>query len=172
MKLIIRQEQPADVGDIYELNKIAFGQDNEARLVELIRKGNGFIPELSLVTVAEDKIVGYILFSKIFIVSGDNRHETLALAPMAVHPKWQKQGVGAKLITQGLQAAKDLGYTSVIVLGHELYYPRFGFLPAARWNIKAPIDLPANVFMAIELVPNGLANISGTVEYPVEFSTI
>jgi predicted N-acetyltransferase YhbS len=172
MKILIRPEQPSDTDEIYELNKTAFGQDNEARLVDLIRKGQGFIPELSLVAISENKIIGYILFSKVFIVNGDNRHETLALAPMAVNPKWQKQGIGAKLITQGLQAAKDLGYTSAIVLGHELYYPRFGFLPATKWNIKAPIDLPANVFMAIELVPNGLANISGTVEYPVEFSTI
>ena len=172
MKLSIRPEQPSDIAGIHELNKTAFGQDNEANLVDLLRESEHFVPELSLVAIADAGIIGYILFSKVTIANGDNRHQTLALAPIAIHPAFQKQGIGSKLITQGLQLARELGFTSVIVLGHEQYYPRFGFLPASRWGIRPPIDVPSNVFMAIELVPGSLANISGIVEYPVEFSTI
>ena len=76
------------------------------------------------------------------------------------------------MITQGLESARELGFGSVIVLGHEHYYPKFGFLPASRWGIRAPIDVPDNVFMAMELKPGSLNNISGVVEYPVEFSAI
>jgi putative acetyltransferase len=172
MKISIRAEHLSDIPDIHELNKMAFGQDNEANLVDLLRESEHFVPELSLVAVADDIIVGYILFSKVSIVNGDSRHETLALAPIAIHPAHQKKGIGGKLITHGLQLAQELGYRSVIVLGHELYYPKFGFVSASRWGINAPIDVPSNVFMAIELVPGSLTNVSGTVEYPVEFSTI
>jgi len=172
MNITVRPEQQADIDDIYELNKLAFGQDNEARLVGLLRSAPGYVPGLSLVASAENALVGHILFSKIFVVSGDARHETLALAPMSVHPRYQKQGVGARLITQGLESARDMGFGSVVVLGHEHYYPKFGFVPASRWGIRAPIDVPDDVFMAIELLPGSLKNISGIVEYPVEFSAI
>jgi putative acetyltransferase len=172
MIITVRPEQQADVDDIYELNKLAFGQENEARLVDLLRTAPGYVPGLSLVATADNSLVGHILFSKIFVVSGDARFETLALAPMSVHPAYQKKGVGARLITQGLESARDIGFGSVVVLGHEHYYPRFGFLPASRWGIRAPIDVPDNVFMAMELIPGSLNNVTGVVEYPVEFSTI
>jgi putative acetyltransferase len=172
MNITVRPEQQVDIDDIYELNKLAFGQENEARLVDLLRTAPGYVPGLSLVATAENALVGHILFSKIFVVSGDARHETLALAPMSVRPGFQKQGVGARLITQGLESARDMGFGSVLVLGHEHYYPKFGFVPASRWGIRPPIDVPDDVFMAIELVPGSLNNVSGIVEYPVEFSAI
>ena len=172
MIITVRPEQQADIDDIYELNKLAFGQENEARLVDLLRSGEGYVPGLSIVAAADNALVGHILFSKIFVVSGDARYETLALAPMAVRPGFQKQGVGGRLITAGLQSARELGFGSAIVLGHEHYYPKFGFVPASRWSIRAPIDVPDNVFMAIELLPGSLRNVSGVVEYPVQFSAV
>lgn len=178
MHISIRPELPTDLQEITTLNKLAFGQDNEALLVESLRESDNFIHDLSLVAIIKDEqsgsatIAGYIMFTKIVIINGDARYTTLALAPIAVHPAFQKQGIGAKLITTGLHKATVMGFHSVIVLGHEHYYPRFGFLPAARWGIRAPFDVPEEVFMAKELVPGGLNNISGTVEYPVAFSTM
>jgi len=172
MNINIRPEMQEDIPDIFELNQLVFGQDTEARLVDHVREGHNFIPALSLVALSDDKIVGYLLFSKIAIQNGDARYESLALAPMVVHPAWRKQGIGSKLLAHGLQTATDLGYTSVMVLGHEYYYPKFGFVPAAKWNIKAPVDVPSEVFMALELVPNALKNVSGIVEYPIEFSVM
>lgn len=172
MNISIRPEQSADIDEIYELNNIVYGQDKESRLVDYVRHGSGFIPDLSLVALSDDKIIGYILFSRIAIANGDNRHESLGISSMMVHPEYQRRGVGAKLIAQGLQKATELGFTSVLVLGFEYYFPRFGFLPAVKWNIKPPFDVPDDVFMALELIPNALVNISGTVEFPVEASVI
>src|SRR5688572_12668622 len=100
MIITVRPEQQADIDEIYELNKLAFGKENEARLVDLLRTAPGFVPGFSLVAIADSAVVGHILFSKIFVVSGDARFDTLALAPMSVHPHYQKKGVGARLITQ------------------------------------------------------------------------
>jgi predicted N-acetyltransferase YhbS len=172
MTTSIRTEQPADIDDIYALNKVVFGQDNEAKLLDHIRQTPGFIPELSLVAVDGDKIIGYILLSKMDIANGDKHFESLGVTSMVVHPDYQRQGVGAKLITHSLQKATLLGYTSVLAFGHEYYFPKFGFLPAVRWNIRPPFDVPSEVFMAIELEPNALTNVSGIVEFPIEFSVI
>lgn len=173
MNVFIRQEIKRDFSEVFELNSKAFAQDNEARLVNLLRNSDAFIPELSLVAIAGNKIVGHILFTKISIVDASkNRQSSLALAPMGVLPEFQKQGVGGQLIRYGLSKARELGHSSVIVVGHEHYYPKFGFLPARKWGIKAPFDIPDNVFMAIELVRDGLKGIQGVVEYPKEFDMV
>lgn len=169
----MRQEQPADHQAVYELNKAAFGQEGEAKLVELLRESDAFIPELSLVAVAGEEVVGHILFTKIKITDKNGRSfDSLALAPMAVKPARQRQGIGGKLITHGLSRARALGYASVIVLGHEAYYPKFGFAPAITWQIKPPFDVPENAFMAIELVTGGLQGVTGTVKYPEAFGQV
>ncbi len=169
----IRAEIKEDYDAIFEVNKIAFGQDKEAKLVELIRKSSAFVPELSLVAVQQNKIVGHILFSEITIV---DKHQmaiqSLALAPMAILPEFQRKGIGGQLIRSGLEKAKALQYQSVIVLGHENYYPKFGFEPAAKWTIKAPFEVPKNAFMGIELVTDGLKGINGTVQYSKAFETV
>jgi putative acetyltransferase len=173
-QIIIRQETKDDFKEIFEVNHIAFGQDNEAKLVDTLRNNKSvFITELSIVATVNNRIVGHILFTRIKIKDNNgNLHESLGLAPMAVRPELQKNGIGGQLVRQGLDVAKDLGFTSVIVLGHENYYPKFGFEQAGKWDIKAPFDVPSNVFMAIELVNDGLKNISGTVIYPEEFETV
>ena len=173
MEIKIRKEEENDFLDVYELNRNAFEQETEPKLVDLLRKSNAFIPELSVVATIDKKVVGHILFTKIKIKENNgNEFDSLALAPMAVRPDLQNMSIGGQLIRYGLDKAKELGHKSVIVLGHENYYPKFGFLPAEKWKIKAPFDVPANVFMGIELVENGLAGISGTVQYPKEFDMV
>ena len=169
--ITIRQEQPEDYIQVHELNILAFDQYYEAKLVEALRKNDQvFIPELSMVATKDNEVVGYILFTKILIADiSNNTFESLSLAPIAILPQYQKKGIGTELIKQGLLKAREMGFTSVIVLGHEQFYPRFGFLPASKWNIKPPFDVPSNAFMALELMEDGLKNVSGIVQYPKEF---
>jgi len=169
-RLKIRPETEEDLTKITEVNDLAFGQKNEGILVERLRKTDSFISELSLVAELEGKIVGHILFYPVTIRSADSEFLSLSLGPMAVIPELQRLGIGSQLVSEGLQAAKRLGHRSVIVLGHPEYYPRFGFKPASRWNIKAPFDAPDEAFMTLELVAGELKDKGGTVEYPEEFT--
>lgn len=172
MRTEIREEIKQDYDAVYSVNALAFKQDNEARLVNALRESAAFIPALSLVAVTDEHISGHLLFTKIVIKNDSASYESLALAPVAVHPDHQLKGIGSMLIRAGLQKARDLGYDSVIVLGHEHYYPKFGFLPAEGWQIKAPFDVPSAAFMALELKPGCLAGVNGTVEYAKEFEMV
>jgi len=170
MEISIRQEQPKDFDAVYELNENAFDTNEEAELVNRLRMGEAFIPELSLVALSESKVVGHILFTKIQIESSSgDMFNSLALAPMAVQNSLQNQGIGSKLIQFGLDIAASLGFNSVIVLGHEKYYPKFGFSPASKFDIKAPFNVPDTAFMGLELQPDSLKVPNGVVIYAKEF---
>lgn len=165
----IRQENKNDYEEIYNVVKTAFetaehSDGNEQDLVVALRNSDSFIPELSLVAIKDNKIVGHILFTKIKI----GNHEELALAPLAVLPEYQKQGIGSKLIQQGHKIAKELGYHYSIVLGSETYYPKFGYVLAIQYGIKAPFEVSNENFMAIKLNDTD-AEIKGTVQYAKEF---
>lgn len=165
----IRQEKVSDFEGIKKVNNFAFAQENEGVLVEKLRSNPNFKKQLSLVADLEGKVVGHILFFPVRIIDGQAKHLSLALAPMSVLPEYQNKGIGSQLVYEGLEAARDLDFRSVIVLGHPAYYPRFGFSPASQWNIKAPFDVPDKAFMCLELEQGGFDGISGIVEYPKEF---
>jgi len=170
MSILIRQEQEKDIDAVYSVVKSAFekmelADGDEQDLVNRLRKSQAFIPELSLVAESDRKVIGHILFTKMKI--GD--HPSLALAPVAVLPEYQGQGVGGKLIVEGHRIAKELGYGSVILVGHSSYYPRFGYRPASQWKITAPFEVPNEAFMVMELVEGGLDGVSGEIEYAKEF---
>ena len=165
----IRQENKNDYEEIYNVVKTAFetaehSDGNEQDLVVALRNSDSFIPELSLVAKKDNKIVGHILFTKVKI----GNHEELALAPLAVLPEYQKQGIGSKLIQQGHKIAKELGYHYSIVLGSETYYPKFGYVPAIQYGIKAPFEVSNENFMAIKLNDTDV-EIKGIVQYAKEF---
>jgi putative acetyltransferase len=168
----IRPEMSEDYSSITEVNDLAFSHKNEGRLILALRKTREFVPELSLVAVVGGRVVGHILFYPIKIKTNDVNHTSLALAPMAVLPEYQKKGIGSQLVREGLKRAPKLGLKSVIVLGHAAYYPRFGFEPAGKWGIRPPFEVPEGVFMALELVKDGLKGIQGIVEYPPEFNDV
>lgn len=169
----ITPETPRDAEAVFAVNAEAFGRESEALLVEALRGSECYIPKLSLVARLGDNIAGHILFTRVTIAADDGgEYESLALAPMVVRPALQHQGIGRALVNAGLEKARQLGYRSVIVLGHESYYPQFGFVPASQWNIRAPFDVPELAFMATELVPGGLEGVSGTVEYSKEFELV
>jgi len=168
--MIIREEIPDDVSGIKVVNKAAFETDGEADIVDLLREKDLFI--LSLVAEIEDQIVGHILFTPASINYKDESFEVAGLAPMAVLPKFQKEGIGKALVNKGLELLHDTKYEAVIVLGHPEYYPKFGFEPASKYGIIYEHEVPDEAFMAIELKEGSLKNIHGIAKYQPEFNEL
>ena len=167
--LEIRKETKSDYDEVYDVIKTAFetaehSDGNEQDLVVVLRKSDNFIPDLSLVAIEDNKIVGYILFTKIKI----GEYEEVSLSPLAVLPQYQRKGIGRKLIENGHKIAKELGYHYSVVLGSENYYPKFNYVPAIQYRIKAPFEVQHENFMAIKLNESDV-KIEGTVEYAKEF---
>ena len=175
MKVKIRQEKPADYKSVYNLIEKAFKNDKfsdhrEQIIVERLRKSKSYIKEFSIVAEINGEVIGHILLTKIKINSKSKTNESLALAPVSVLPKFQLKGIGGMLINYAHNKAIELGYRSIIVLGHESYYPKFGYKRADVFNIQLPFEAPKENCMAIELVDKGLVGIAGIVEYPIEFN--
>jgi putative acetyltransferase len=166
----IRCETSPDYPKITEVITAAFGQPNEAKLVEAIRNSENYIPELSLVAEIDGNIVGHILLSYIHIVSKEIL-PVLALAPVAVSPQFQNQGVGTALVQYGLEKADKLGEALVIVLGHPSFYPRFGFVQSTYYGIKSPFDSPAEAFM-VKPLRNYEIKYIGKVVYSKPFQSV
>ena len=169
--LVIREEKNTDFKEVYKLIENAFesaehSDGNEQDLVEKLRKSKNFVKELSLVAELENKIIGYILFTKIKI---GNNEKSLAVAPLAVLPEYQRKGIGTKLILEGHRIAKKLGYEYIVVLGSEKYYPKIGYVKAKEYGIKATFDVDDKNFMAIKLNEND-EKVNGIVEYAKEFN--
>jgi len=175
MKIIIRQEKPSDFKMVFDLIEKAFKAEtlsdhNEQFLVERLRKSSFFIPELSMIAEFENKVVGHILLTKVKIKNDKEEFSSLALAPVSVLPEYQRKGIGGMLINQAHKTAKELGHKSIVVLGHENYYPKFGYKQTNRYGIELPFDVPKENCMIIALTENGLEGVHGTVEYPKEFN--
>ncbi|MFN7927760.1 MAG: N-acetyltransferase [Blastocatellia bacterium] len=164
--ILIGPEQPEDLAAIHAVVAQAFGQAAEAELVDKLRDNSKAI--VSLVAVENAQIIGHILFSEVTI----DATTIIGLAPLAVLPSYQKQGVGTLLTNAGIAACRDAGYTAMVVLGHPHYYPRFGFVPASQFGIRSEYDVPDEVFMALELQPGALANCAGVAKYQVEFNEV
>ena len=165
----IRKETAADYAAVYTVVKRAFAHaehadGNEQDLVNALRKGNAFLPELSLVAEVDGNIVGHILFTRATV----DGTPVLALAPLSVLPEYQGKGIGLALIQAGHKIAKELGYTHSIVLGSAQYYPKAGYSPAERFGIQAPFAVPRENFMACLLGEAG-AELHGTITYAPEF---
>ena len=168
----IRPERPRDYAAIAKISRAAFGQDHEVRLVARLRRLPTFDARLSLVAVRDDALVGHILFSAISIESPSATVPALALAPMAVLPALQREGIGSQLVGEGLTACRRAGHRIVIVVGHSDYYPRFGFTCAGPLGLRAPFPVPDEAFMVLALVPDGLDGVRGTVRYPPPFEEV
>ena len=150
------------------MNTAAFETRLEGDLVDIVRHTTD--PIISLVADDGEKIIGHILFSPVTL-SGHRDARIMGLAPMAVLPGEQRRGIGSALVREGLTRSKNLGYGAVVVVGHPNYYPRFGFRPAATFNLKSEYDVPDDVFLALELTPNYLQGKAGTIHYHSAFRT-
>jgi putative acetyltransferase len=168
--ITIRAENAEDIPAIRRVNELAFGRTNEATLVDALRAVSN--PQVSLVAVENDQIVGHIFFSPVTIESEESTSAALGLAPMAVLPEYQKQGIGSQLVREGLRECQRLGCNVVVVLGHPEYYPRFGFIPASQQGLRSEYPVPDEVFMVTELEPGALGGQRGLVKYRPEFGEV
>jgi putative acetyltransferase len=168
--LIIRTETAADYPAVYGVNQRAFNRTGEAELVDALRKNAR--PYISLVAELNGRVVGHIFFSPVVIESEAESFNALGLAPMAVLPEHQNQGIGSELVRRGLEACKSIGHDVAVVLGHPEYYPRFGFIPAKQKGISCEFDVPDEVFMIAELKEGALAGRRGIVKYMPEFKGV
>ena len=174
MDLKLRQENHADRLEVESLVEKAFqgldfSDQTEHLLVKRLRKSDSFVPELSIVTELDGKIVGHILLTKIQIADQQNIYESLSMAPVSVLPEYQKKGIGSKMILEAHKRAKQLGFESIIVLGHSGYYPKFGYQPTRDFGIELPFDAPEESCMILELTENSLHEKKGKAVFPKAF---
>lgn len=161
-------ENPEDLNEraaIRAVNEAAFGGTEEADLVDGLRADRHVL--VSLIAEIASSAVGHCLFSRMWIRTSDGLVSAVALAPVAVVPNHQRQGIGSRLIQHGLELLREQGERVAIVVGHPAYYPRFGFSAHAAGRLESPF--PREAFMALELSVGALEGISGQVVYPPAF---
>lgn len=167
---LIRPETAAAIARIHRVNAVAFERDGEANLVDALRSADALT--VSLVAELDGEIIGHVAFSPVTIERAPEDRTFVGLAPVAVLPSHQRQGVAAQLIRQGLADCAGRGCSAAVVLGEPAYYARFGFRPAADNDLRCEYDVPAEYFMALELRPGGLHDCRGLVRYHPAFAAV
>ena len=138
----IRETNTDDFNDIMEVEKQAFGYDKEAKLVADLLADKSAEPILSLLAIYDSQAIGHILFTRAYFDGKHNQPMMHILAPLAVKPQFQRQGVGGLLIKAGIRLLEERGSNLVFVLGHKEYYPKYGFLAdAAQLGYLAPYPI-------------------------------
>jgi putative acetyltransferase len=164
------REKPQDIAAIRLVNEQAFGGSGEANAIDALRDRGALT--LSLVAVIDDRVVGHILFTAATIESTDHVWPALGLAPLAVLPQYQRQGIGSALMKAGLAECARLGHERVIVLGHASYYLRFGFVRASQYNVRFEFEAPDEACMILALQPGALNGVSGLAKYQPEWNGV
>jgi len=164
---MIRPERPDDLAQIRAVNELAFGQQEEALLVDQLRADGDVLA--SLVAMGTDgMIAGHILFSRLDLLFDDGgAADAAALAPVAVRPDRQRQGIGKALVRAGIDTCGARALSAIVVLGHPEYYPQFGFSADLARSLRAPFS--GEAFMAMELTPGILRDRQGAVRYAKAF---
>ncbi len=172
MNIEIRLEEIEDQRKVEEMTRLAFYKEekiekigiacDEHYLLHTLRKSDEFIKELNFLACLDGEIVGNIMYSKAYVLLENNtRHEVINIGPLSVLPKYQKLGIGGKLIRYSVKRAKELGYGSIIFFGHASYYPRFSFKRAIDFNITKSNAKSSPSHMAMELIDGDLKNVKG-----------
>lgn len=165
--MTIRFERPEDAAAVRRVNQRAFDQPTEANLVDRLRQECD--EALSLVA-DDDGIVGHILFTPVVVESAGRQIVGMGLAPMAVMPERQRQGLGSGLVRRGLEILRERSCPFVVVVGHPEYYPRFGFQPGSAHGLRCQWDgVPDDAFMALILDDEQMQGVSGVARYRREF---
>lgn len=166
-RVAIRTERLGDQAAIYAVHESAFSTPQEADLVDRLR-ASGRLP-VSLVAERDDGVAGHIAFSPVTV--DDRLTSGLGLAPLAVRPEAQRQGIGSALVAAGLQQCAGRGAGFVVVLGEPEFYGKFGFVRASDHGLQNlyGVDEPFQVF---EIERGVLEGLRGCVRYAPEFEAL
>ena len=165
MRISVREERTWDLDGIRAVNKRAFGQDQEADIVDALRSNGA--ASLSLVATVDSLVAGHIMYSPVDI----GPLEGIGLGPVAVLPDYQRRGIGSVLVKTGNRRLELARCPFIVVLGHPTFYPRFGFRPASTLGVSCEWDVPDDVFQILVFDPVRMAGVSGVARYRREFST-
>lgn len=167
MNIEIRMERPSDYRETENVVRDAFwnfyspGCDDHY-LVHIMRDHTTFVPELDVVAVYEGEIVGNVVYLTTYIEGDDGtRYEVLSLGPVAVLPKYQGKGVGAKLIAYTKELAKKMGYRAILLYGNPTFYTKQGFNAAEKYGIRDADNMYADALHVCGLYDGALDGISG-----------
>jgi predicted N-acetyltransferase YhbS len=153
-------ETPDDLYEVETLLDLAFAPGRSA--LSSYRLREGIAPVSGLCRVARDEydaLVGAIRFWPIRI--GASNHAALLLGPVAVHPTRQGEGLGGALIGDGLERARETGWTRIVLVGDEPYYKRFGFTRAAATALRFPPPTNPDRLLARALAPGAFDGVAG-----------
>jgi putative acetyltransferase len=167
--MLVRDETGEEAPTVFTIHEAAFPTDAEARLVDALRASGNL--SVSLVATVGSAIIGHIAFSPVEIQTSSSPSKGLGLAPVAVAPAYQRQGVGSAMIRAGLERCKEMQARYVVVLGEPAYYQRFGFRAAHLRGIRNEYQAQEE-FMIMELVPGGIPGGGGLARYCKEFSLV
>jgi putative acetyltransferase len=167
LNLEIREERSEDVAAIRRLHEAAFPTRAEAALIDALRADDAIVAS---VVAADVEIVGSAVFSTVSIRAAGGTVKAAALAPVAVRPERQRQGIGTRIIDAGLGLCRERNLTIAFVLGDPTYYARFGFSVDLTRGLKSVYSGPN--WMALELSPNALRDVAGLVTYPGAFANV
>jgi putative acetyltransferase len=165
-ELLIREAVETDLNDVLQIERLAFGYEKEVDLVRELLHDPSAKPVLTLLAFQKDRALGHILFTTAQLSSSQDSASIVILAPLAIVPDAQKQGIGGKLIEKGLELLSKSKVDLVFVLGHPEYYPRYGFKPAGNLGFEAPYPIPdvhANAWMVQALRSGVIGTVSGRV---------
>lgn len=166
MALVLREATAADRAAVGSVHRAAFGRPDEALLVDALTAAGDVL--VSIVAELDGVTAGHILFTRLAIAADDGDViPAAALAPLAVVPASQRRGVGAALVSRGLELVSERAIVLVVVLGDPRYYSRFGFSPDLTTRLRGPFSGPS--WMALETGPVALADRGATVRYPSAF---
>lgn len=139
----IRETNTGDFNDIMQVEEKAFGYHKEAQLVADLLGDKSAEPMVSLLAFYQGEAVGHVLFTRAYFQGQPESPMMHILAPLAVKPEFQRQGIGGMLIKVGVQRLREIGSNLLFVLGHKEYYPKYGFMPqASRLGYPAPYPIP------------------------------
>lgn len=165
-KMQIREAVETDLNDVLSIERLAFGYEKEAELVRELLHDPSAKPLLSLLALKKGRAVGHILFTSAHLSDSKDAASIVILAPLAIVPDFQKQGIGGKLIEHGLALLSRSGVDLVFVLGHPEYYPRYGFTPAGQIGFEAAYPIPdehAGAWMVQALRSGVIGTVSGKI---------